>query len=102
MSSQGRPRDAVVIHPPESLCHPNDCSVLRLELLEVPLSPLNDENCLREIRGVDDRKLSAGWCSHENEDECSNEYASHHWGLLPLEIEAPSRARYAGSCRSLV
>jgi hypothetical protein len=93
MSGQGEWWRALVIHPPESLRHPIDRSGLCLKLLQVALSALDNENRLREVRRIDDRELSAGWCGHENEDERSDECASHHWGLLvPLETEAPSRA----------
>ena len=93
MSGEGRRRDPVLVQSSEPLRHPNDRSVLRPELLDMALRALDDEDRLREIGGIDDRELSAGWCGHENEDECSNEYASHHWGLLlRLAIEAPSRA----------
>jgi hypothetical protein len=42
------------------------------------LGALDDEDRLREVRRVDDRELSARGRGHENEDECSDEYASHH------------------------
>jgi hypothetical protein len=93
MSGQSRWRRAVLVHPPESLRHPDNRSVLCLEFLQVALSALDNENRLSEVRRIDDRELSAGWCGHENENERSDECASHHWGLLlPLETEAPSRA----------
>jgi hypothetical protein len=42
------------------------------------LRALDDEDRLREVRRVDDRELSACRRGNENEDECSDEYASHH------------------------
>jgi hypothetical protein len=93
MSGEGRRRDPVLVQSSEPLRHPHDRSVLRPELLEMALGALDDEDRLREVRRVDDRELSARGRGHENEDECSDEDASHHWGLLlRLAIEAPSRA----------
>jgi hypothetical protein len=71
MSGQSRWRRAVLVHPPESLRHPDDRSVLCLEFLQVALSALDDENRLRQIRGVDDCKLRAGWRGGQDEDDRS-------------------------------
>src|SRR5688500_6211314 len=73
MSGQGEWWRAVLVHPPESLRHPNDRSVLCLKFLQVALSALDNENRLREVRRIDDRELSAGWRGHENEDEGADE-----------------------------
>ena len=72
MASQSRWRRAVLVHPPEPLRHPDDRSVLRLELLEVALSALDDEHRLRQIRRVDDRDLRAGWRGRQDEDDRSD------------------------------
>ena len=57
------------------------------------LSALNDQDCLREVRGVDDRELSASGRGYKNEDYGSDDCTAHHWGLLlRLDIELLARA----------
>jgi hypothetical protein len=50
----------VLVHPPETLGHADDRSVLLAKLFQVTLRALNDENRLREVGGVDDGELRAG------------------------------------------
>jgi hypothetical protein len=78
MPGQSRWWDPVLIHAAEPLRHSHDSSVLRLQLLEMALGALDDEDRLREIRGVDDCELSAGRRGHKNEDEGSDHCTSHH------------------------
>jgi hypothetical protein len=80
--SQDRWRRPVLVHPPKTLRHLDDRSVLRPEFLQVTLSALNDEDRLRQIRGVDDGELRAGWSRRQDENNRSGKGASHHWTLL--------------------
>ena len=69
MSGQSRWWDPVLVHAAEPLCHSHDGSILRLQFLEMALGALNDEDRLREVRGVDDGELSAGGRGHKDENE---------------------------------
>src|SRR6185436_881064 len=71
VSGQSRWRRAVLIHPSESLRHPDDRSVLCLEFLQMALSALDNENRLSQIRRVDDCKLRAGWRRRQDENDRS-------------------------------
>ena len=55
------------------------------------LSALDNENRLRQIRGVDDCKLRAGRRRRQDENDCSDYSPSHHDDLLPLRIESPAQ-----------
>jgi hypothetical protein len=93
MSGQSRRRNPVLVHAAEPLRHSHDGSVLRLQFLEMALGALNDEDRLREVRGVDDGELSAGGRGHKDENEGSDNCTSHHWGLrLRLSTEPLSRS----------
>ena len=53
------------------------------------LSALDDEDRLRQIRGIDDGELRAGWSRRQDENNRSDKGASHHWTLLlPLTTES--------------
>jgi hypothetical protein len=80
--SQDRRRRPVLVHPPKTLRHLDDRSVLRPEFLQMTLSALDDEDRLRQIRGVDDGELRAGWSRRQDENNRSDKGASHHWTLL--------------------
>jgi hypothetical protein len=64
------------------LGHAENRSVLRYQLLVVSLGPLNDEDCLCQIRWVDDRELGIHRRGDQNEQQgCRDDSISH--GLVP-------------------
>ena len=66
VACQSERRSSELVHPAQALRHPLDGQVLRAELLQMALRPLDDQDGLGEIRGVDDGELRLCRRSDEN------------------------------------
>src|SRR5918995_4712078 len=106
MTVDGNWRDAVALHPPESLRHANERFVLGNQRLVFAERSFGNHDCLREIAGIDDDELRTNGrdeCRDEDDDKDKALHVRPPYRICARSVRAPGAgASYAGRSRSFV